>query len=78
MKMPWLSLSRLPSLVHRLLVDSGSVINILIILYWGAYQKTGLRRADMTLKTSTLYEFIGDSVIREGTVKLAVTLGEPP
>ena len=28
------------SLVHRLLVDSGSVVNI---LYWGAYQKTSLR-----------------------------------
>ena len=28
------------SLIHQLLVDSGSAINI---LYWGAYQKTGLR-----------------------------------
>ena len=28
------------SLVHRLLVDSRSTINI---LYWGAYRKTGLR-----------------------------------
>ena len=28
------------NLVHRLLVYSGSGVNI---LYWGAYQKTGLR-----------------------------------
>ena len=58
-------------LVHRLLVDSGSAVNI---LYWGAYQKTGLRRADLTPTTSPLYEFIKDSVILEGTMKLVVTL----
>ena len=28
------------SLVHRLLVNSGSAVNI---LYWGTYQKIGLR-----------------------------------
>ena len=28
--------------------------------------------------TSPLYGFIGDSVIPEGTIKLAITLGEPP
>ena len=28
--------------------------------------------------TSPLYEFIGNSVIPKGTIKLAVTLGEPP
>ena len=63
------------SLIHRLLVDSGSAVNI---LYWGAYQKTGLRRADLTMKTSPLDRFIGDSVIPEGTIKLVVTLKELP
>ena len=63
------------SLVHRLLVDSRSAINI---LYWDAYQKIGLRRSDLTPTTSPLYGFTGDSVIPEGTIKLAVTLGEPP
>ena len=63
------------SLIHRLLVDSGSVVNI---FYWGAYQKTGLRLSNLTLMTSPLYGFTGDSVIPEGTIKLAVTLGEPP
>ena len=63
------------SLVHRLLVDSGSSINI---LYWSAYQKTGLRQADLTPMTSPLYGFTGDSVIPIGTIKLVVTLREPP
>ena len=63
------------SLVHQLLVNNRSIVNI---LYWGAYQKTGLRRADLTPKTSPLYGFTGDSVIPRGTIKLAVTLGESP
>ena len=32
----------------------------------------------MTPMTSPLYEFIEDSVIPEGTIKLVVTLREPP
>ena len=30
------------------------------------------------MTTSPLYRFIGDSVIPEGTIKLAITLEEPP
>ena len=63
------------SLVHRLPMDNGSAINI---LYWGAYHKTGLRQTDLTPRTSPLYGFTGDSVIPEGIIKLAITLGEPP
>ena len=63
------------SLVHRLLGDSGSAVNILC---WGAYQETSLRRLDLTPMTSPFYGFTGDSVIPEGTIKLVVTLGEPP
>ena len=63
------------SLVHRLLVDRGNVVNI---LYWDAYQKAGLRSADLTPTTSLLYGFTRDSVISQGTIKLVVTLGEPP
>ena len=44
------------SLVHRLLVDSGSIVSI---LYWDAYQKIGLRRADLTPTTSPLYGSLG-------------------
>ena len=53
------------SLVHQLLLDSGSTINI---LYWDAYQKTDLRQADLTPMTSPLYGFIGDNVIPKGTI----------
>ena len=63
------------SVVHWLLVDNGSVVNI---LYWDAYQKTGLRRANLTPTISPLYGFTRDSVIPERTIKLVVTLGEPP
>ena len=63
------------SLIYRVLVDSGSAVNI---LYWNTYQKIGLKRANLCLTTSPLYEFIGESVILEGTIKLAVTLGEAP
>ena len=34
------------SLVHLLVVDSGSTINI---LYWGTYQKTGLKTSRLDL-----------------------------
>ena len=63
------------SLVHQLIVDSESTINI---LFWGAYQKTGQRRVDLTSMTSPLYRFPRDSVIPVGIIKLVVTLGEPP
>ena len=63
------------SLVHGLLIDNGSAIDI---LYQDAYQKTGLRRANLTLTTFPLYGFTRDNVIPEGIIKLAITLGEPP
>ena len=63
------------SLIHRMLVDNGNAINI---LYWDAYQKTGLTRTDLSLTTSPLYKFTKDHVIPEGTIKLAVTLGGHP
>ena len=58
-----------------MLIDSGSAVNI---LYWNSYQKIGLKRADLCPTTLPLYEFIGESLILEGTIKLAVTLGEAP
>ena len=62
-------------LVHRMLVDNGSEVNI---LYCDAYQKTGLTQADLSPTTSPLYEFSRDHVIHEGTIKRAVTLGKHP
>ena len=58
-----------------MLLDSGSAVNI---LYWNAYQKIGLKWADLHPMTAPLYGFTGDSVIPEGTIKLAITLGETP
>ena len=63
------------SLIHRVLIDSGRAINI---LYWNVYQKIGLKREDLCLTTSPLYGFTGESMIPEGLIKLAVTLGEAP
>ena len=65
------------SLVNKMLVDSGSAVNI---LYWDAYQKIGLTHANLSSTTSPLYGFIGDHVILKGTIKckLAVTLVEQP
>ena len=53
-------------------MDNGSSINI---LYGSAYQKTGLKQADLCLMTSPLYG-TGENVIPEGTIKLAINLGE--
>ena len=63
------------SLVHKILVDNGSAVNI---LYWHTYQKTELTRADLSPMTSPVYKFTGDHVVPEGTIKLVVTLGEYP
>ena len=63
------------SLIHRVLIDSGSTVNI---LYWNAYQKIRLKRANLYPTTSPLYEFTRKSVIPEGTIKLAITLREAP
>ena len=63
------------SLIHKILVDNRSVVNV---FYWDAYQKTGLTRVDLSLMTSPLYRFIGDHVVSEGTIKLAITIREYP
>ena len=63
------------NLIHRVLVDSGSAVSI---LYWSAYQKIELKWTDLHSTTSSLYEFTGESVIPEGTIRLAITLGEAP
>ena len=61
------------NLIHQVLIDSGSVANI---LYWNTYYKIWLKRVDLRPTTSLLYGFTRESVIPEGTIKLAITLGE--
>ena len=56
-------------------MDNDSVTNI---IFWDAYKKTGLMLADLSPMTTPLYWFTRDHVIPEGTIKLAVTLGEHP
>ena len=46
--------------------------------FGGPYQKTGLTQDDLSPTTIPLYEFTWDHVIPEGTIKLAITLGEHP
>ena len=48
------------NIVHRMLVDNGSDVNI---LFWNAYQKIGLTRSNLSPTTSPLYGFTRDHVI---------------
>ena len=62
-------------IIHRILVDNGSVVDI---LYRDAYQNTRLTESDLSLMTSLLYRFTRDHVIPRGTIKLAITVGDHP
>ena len=59
--------------VHRILVDDGSVVNI---IYLDAYKRMGLTEGDLNPTIVPLYGFIEDHVIPKGAIKLAVTVGE--
>ena len=63
------------SLVHIILVDNRTAVNI---LYWHAYHKIRLTRAYLSPTTSPLYGFTRGHVIPKGTIKLEITLGEHP
>ena len=58
--------------VHRMLVDNGSVMDI---IYFDAYRLMGLIRSELSPTTSPLYDFIRDHVIPKGTLKLVVIVG---
>ena len=51
--------------IHRMLVDNGSVVNI---LYWDAYQNTGPTEIDLSSTTFPLYRFTRDHMIPRGTI----------
>ncbi|XP_062075262.1 uncharacterized protein LOC133779302 [Humulus lupulus] len=61
-------------MVARILVDNGSLVNI---LFKSAYEKIGLTTSGLSLCTSTLYGFSGEGLIPVGK-KLHVTLIEVP
>ncbi|XP_010670084.2 uncharacterized protein LOC104887185 [Beta vulgaris subsp. vulgaris] len=61
------------AMVHRVLVDGGSSVNI---LYKETFEKMGFDKACLKPASYPVIGFTGASVVPEGTVKLAVKLGE--
>ena len=61
--------------IHRMLVDDGSVVDI---IYLDVYKRIGLTESDLSPATFPLYGLTGDHVITRGTVKLAMIVGEHP
>ncbi|KAH1092395.1 hypothetical protein J1N35_019652 [Gossypium stocksii] len=58
--------------VKRILVDSGSVVDV---LSWEAYQKMGLKEQALS-KASLLYGFRNSPVKAKGSITLPITLGD--
>ena len=61
--------------VHRLMVDDGSVTDI---LYLNVYKRMGLAESDLNPTTSPLYGFTRDNVVPKGMTKLTMTMGKHP
>ena len=61
--------------VHCLMVDDGSVVDI---LYLNTYKWMGLTEDDLDPNSSPLYGFTGDHVVPKGVVKLTTMVGEHP
>ncbi|XP_031265788.1 uncharacterized protein LOC116124228 [Pistacia vera] len=59
--------------VHRMLVDNGSIVNILFQL---AFEKMKLDEADLKPTSIPLYDFRRDHLIPKGTISLPVMLGD--
>nr|XP_009420605.1 PREDICTED: uncharacterized protein LOC104000317 [Musa acuminata subsp. malaccensis] len=61
--------------MRRIMVDTGSLADI---LYFGAFQKLGLARENLSPRCSALTGFTGDSISPLGAIALPLTLGTPP
>ncbi|KAL0361939.1 UNVERIFIED_CONTAM: Retrovirus-related Pol polyprotein from transposon [Sesamum radiatum] len=61
--------------VRRILVDSGSSVDI---LFEATFQKMGMKREDLTPKETTLMGFEGSTTRALGEITLPVSLGEEP
>ena len=61
--------------VHRVLIDSGSFVDI---LYRPTLEKMGLGIRHLKPCQSSLYGFTGDSIQPLGVIELALTMGEQP
>ncbi|XP_031116910.1 uncharacterized protein LOC116020581 [Ipomoea triloba] len=63
------------SIVHRILVDNGSSVNV---MYYDAFTKLGLPRNQLKEVRTPLSGFTGDSIETEGSVVLPVEIGASP
>ena len=61
--------------VHRMLVDNGSLTDI---LYYLAFQKMGIDRAQLILTNAPLVGFRGTRVLLLGAITLSVTVSNYP
>ena len=61
--------------VHRMLVDNGSLSDI---LYYPVFQQMGINRARLTPKNAPLVVFGGTRVLPLGAITLLVTIGDYP
>ena len=61
--------------IHRMLVDNGSLADI---LYYPAFQQMGINRARLTPTNAPLVGFGGTRVLPLGAITLSVTVGDYP
>ncbi|XP_031111915.1 uncharacterized protein LOC116015888 [Ipomoea triloba] len=62
-------------IVHRVLVDTGSSVNV---IYYDTFTKLGLSRKQLTQVRTPLSGFTGDSIETEGSISLEVEIGTQP
>ncbi|XP_019153682.1 PREDICTED: uncharacterized protein LOC109150221 [Ipomoea nil] len=62
-------------IVHRVLVDTGSSVNV---MYYDTFTQLGLSRKQLSQVRTPLSGFTGDSIETEGSVTLEVQIGTPP
>ncbi|XP_019149861.1 PREDICTED: uncharacterized protein LOC109146664 [Ipomoea nil] len=61
--------------VHRVLVDTGSSVNV---MYYDTFTQLGLSRGQLEPIRTPLSGFMGDSIETEGSINLEVEIGTPP
>ncbi|XP_019164634.1 PREDICTED: uncharacterized protein LOC109160844 [Ipomoea nil] len=63
------------TIVHRVLVDTGSSVNV---MYYDTFTQLGLSRKQLSQVRTPLSGFTGDSIETEGSVILKAQIGTPP